>query len=539
MSVVDLIGITGGDVVSLDDAPASDPSLAGAKAGSLAQARASGLPVVPGFVLTTRFDATQLGTARTAWSALSDDGRHALVVRSSSTAEDGEASSMAGLFTSVLDVRGWDAFTAAVAEVLESQRRTGLVRAPMAVLVQRQLHPCWGGVLFGADPVTGRTDRLVVSAVQGGPDRLVSGLVDGWTATLSRRGRVVAVSGAGASNATQSASRWRPRGRARAEVASSQRPDTVVLRGLADLARRVEAIFGGPEDIEWAVDADGSLRLLQSRPITSLHGPVSGPVLGPGPLAETFPEPLAPLEQDLWVVPVRDGLGHALTLTGSVPVAALRRSPVVTVLDGRPVADLGLLGATSKRPNILRKLDPRPPARRLRASWRVGRLHRALPAIARDVVAQADEDLGAIPALDDMSNGELLAVLDNGRHYLRALHGHEALAGMLIPEGAEAVTAASMALSALAEARAEGVDCGELVEHDPVVLALMPPRIGGGQPLPPAPRPTPQGERPVPHPMALAREALRLRVRWVQEATARAAWELGERLTAVGVLRGA
>jgi phosphohistidine swiveling domain-containing protein len=517
MSVADQLGITPGDVVSLDDERAGDPSLAGAKAANLAQAGAAGLPVVPGFVLTTQFDATRLAVARPAWSALSEGGRHAVVVRSSSTAEDGAASSMAGLFTSVLDVRGWDALTAAVAQVLGSRQRSGLANAPMAILVQRHLDPRWGGVLFGADPVTGRTDRFVVSAVRGGPDRLVSGLVDGWTATLTRRGRVADVTEAG-----------------------PPRPDPAALRGLAGLARRVDAVFGGPQDVEWAIDADGSLRLLQSRPITTLHGPVAGPVLGPGPLAETFPEPLAPLEQDLWIVPVRDALGHALRLTGSVSVGALRRSPVVTVIDGRPVADLHLLGATSERLSIPRKFDPRPPARRLRASWRVGRLRRALPAIARDVVARVDADLEAIPGLDDMSNGDLFAVLHNGREYLRALHGQEALAGMLIPDGAESVTAASMALSALSEVRAEGASCGDLVERHPVVLALVSPHIGGEQPQPavppPTPSPTPPAERVDPHPMALARESLRLRVRWVQEATARAAWELGERLASVGVL---
>src|SRR5690606_22727984 len=35
---------------------------------------------------------------------------------------------------------------------------------------------------------------------------------------------------------------------------------------------------------------------------------------------------------------------------------------------------------------------------------------------------------------------------------------------------------------------------------------------------------------------AVVREALRLRARWVQELTARAAWELGHRLVSVGVL---
>ena len=99
-----------------------------------------------------------------AWQELSAAGRRPVVVRSSSTVEDGGSQSMAGMFTSLLDVCGWEAFLAAVDEVIESGGD-----APIAVLVQPFIQPQWGGVLFGADPVTGRTDRLVVAAVPAGP----------------------------------------------------------------------------------------------------------------------------------------------------------------------------------------------------------------------------------------------------------------------------------------------------------------------------------------------------------------------------------
>ena len=115
----------GGERVVLDlrDGDATALELVGAKAASLARSAAAGLPVLPGFVLTTAFDAAAItGDAiRQAWQALSDDGRAALVVRSSATKEDSETSSMAGLFVSRLDVRGWDAFVDAVADVLASK----------------------------------------------------------------------------------------------------------------------------------------------------------------------------------------------------------------------------------------------------------------------------------------------------------------------------------------------------------------------------------------------------------------------------------
>ena len=473
---------------------------------------------------------------------MSDDGRRPVVVRSSSTNEDGGTSSMAGVFTSVLDVADRMSFVQAVDDVLASAGSGLIAGAPMAVLVQPQLSPRWGGVLFGADPISGRTDRLLLSACEGGPDRLVSGLDDGWTATLSPRGRVVEAEPADGAPGIPSRA----------------------LRTLAKLAKRAATAFGGPQDIEWAIDDDGAVWLLQSRPITTTTGKPTGPVLGAGPLAETFPDPLSPLEADLWLAPMREGLEHALGLTGTMSARALRRSPVARQIDGWAVANLEALGSVPPRHRILRKIDPRPGARKLRAAWRVGRLARALPAIGRDVVAQVDGDLLDVPRLDDLSNAALLAVLDNGRTTLRALHGYEALSGMLVPEASTGVTAASIAMSALAEARAEDVDIDDLTRHNPVVLALTPPRVGPDATLstidlrttaasagalspgtgrtaglgtgatvaaPVAPVPDPDGD-------AVVREALRLRARWVQELTARAAWQLGCRLVSVGVLPG-
>ena len=142
----------------------------------------------------------------------------------------------------------------------------------MAVLVQPMIDAEWGGVLFGADPMSGRRDRFLVAAVDGGPDALVSGAVDGWTAVLDRRGRVR---------------------EARSGACTSARPPRPLLRRLAALARQVTRTYGAPQDIEWAVTADGRLHLLQARPITTI-GPATGTVFGPGPVAESFPAAARP-----------------------------------------------------------------------------------------------------------------------------------------------------------------------------------------------------------------------------------------------------
>ncbi len=516
-------------VIGLDDGRAGDPVIVGAKAAALVRAHQAGMPALPGFAVTTAAapaighgsaSRVALAALEDAWNELTDAGSRSLVVRSSSIAEDGGSSSMAGRYTSVLDVRDWDSFLAAVETVVHSAGDE-----PMGVLVQPFLEPSWGGVLFGADPVTGRSDRLVVSAVCGGPDRLVSGQVDGVQFTLSPRGRLI--------EATD-----------RLPGALRQRR---TRRQLARLARQAAAVFGSPQDVEWAIDRNGRPVLLQSRPITALGADVhaNGPLLGPGPVAETFAGRLRPLEEDLWVSPLRDGLREALRIVGTTPARKLRESQLVVVVDGLVAADLDILGVATRRRSLFSRLDPRPPARRLKAAWRVGRLKVALAILADDLLDDVDRDLASLPDPQSLSPVDLLHLLRRSHQTLVALHGHEVLAGMLLGDDG-APTAAATALRVLAVERGgsdsvspstDGASDDELVARHPVLLSLLPPRIGDEIKLPPPPASPPPA--PPVGGEASVRESLRLRIRWVHEVTARAAMAIGQELVRRGALASA
>ncbi|MFC5751485.1 PEP/pyruvate-binding domain-containing protein [Actinomadura rugatobispora] len=479
--------------IPLDDAPAAR---AGAKAANLARAARHDLPVLPGFVIPVRpGDGT--GDLRDAWARLSAGGERPLVVRSSSTQEDGAVSSMAGRFVSVLDVRGWERFQTAVDEVIASASAPGT----MAVLVQPQLDAVAGGVMFGADPVDGRTDRVIVSAVPGGPHALVGGEIDGTRYALTRRGRVVGEHGGGPLTRSQ-------------------------LRALARLAARTASVFGGPQDVEFAFDGDGRLWLLQSRPVTALAPvpPRRAPLLGPGPVAETLPDPLSPLEEDLWLMPLDRGLGEALATAGAVSRRALRRRPTVVSVGGRAAADLRRLGAAPGGRPWLRLLNPVPAVRRLAVAWQVGRLRAGFPEIAARTTARVDAELAAVPGLAELTDKEMVAALRWTRATLVPLHGLEALAGSLVT-AEKSATAAAQGLAALTGARARGLDDARIVAANPAVLALTPPSIG------PTCLPPTRWGTATPGSGLGAREGLRLRIRWVQELGARLAWEAGMRLT--------
>ncbi|MFJ6081894.1 PEP/pyruvate-binding domain-containing protein [Streptomyces sp. NPDC092369] len=588
--------------VPLDHPIAALPRLAGSKAANLARAARAGLPVLPGFVIPEGADGDTVALRR-AWQDISDSGALPLVVRSSSPQEDTQESSLAGQFDSVLDVRDWPAFRTAVQTVLDSAHRPDGSTAPMAVLVQPMLAARVGGVMFGADPVEGRADRMLVSAVRGGPDSLVSGEQAGTNYWLSRRGRLL-----------------------RTEPPTADALLTPAeLRQLARLARRARQVFGGPQDIEFGFAGRGSesgagsrnrgvdgeraerLWLFQSRPITAMavRAPRGARLLGPGPVAETLPEQLQPLEQDLWVTPMTRGLTAALDITGSAPRRLLRSVPVVTTVGGWAAADLRLLGAAAPRHRWLALLNPAPGARRLGAAWRVGRLTTALPGLAADLVADVDRHLAQIPAPTGLPAPDLAAELRWTRAVLVSLHAQEALAGALLhePEPSTTRTAAGAALTALAETRARGIPDDQAPTASPTILALTAPALRGrgrlpqgdasntgdglnrypGSPLPPTAAPTPAASLPTPPsaslpttsralaptPLAVPslapapvtvstaatpphtarptppvsllsplfptpslppREALRLRVRWVQELQVRLVREAARRL---------
>ncbi|WP_192809576.1 PEP/pyruvate-binding domain-containing protein [Actinomadura rudentiformis] len=521
--------------IQLDDVMASAADWAGAKAANLARAARHDLPVLPGFVIPVRSDTTSAeadgdrylhtGELREAWAKLSRGGEIPLVVRSSSTMEDGVVSSMAGRFVSVLDVTGWEPFLTAVGAVQESSSAPGT----MAVLVQPQLTAAAGGVMFGADPVDGRTDRVIVSAVPGGPQALVGGEVNGTRYALTRRGRVISVEHDDGRSTGDSGDTG--------EV--DQGPLTrMQLRALARLAAKAAAVFGGPQDVEFAFDHDGRLWLLQSRPVTALAPvpPRRATLLGPGPVAETLPDPLAPLEEDLWLAPLNHGIGEALATAGAVSRRALRKSPTVLAVGGRAAADLQRLGAAPGRRSRLRMLNPVPAVRRLSVAWRVGRLRADLPDLAAQTAAAVDADLAAVPPLAEITDAQLIAALRWTRAALAALHGQEALAGSLLSEGTGGDTgsAAAQGLAALHRGRSRGQDDAQLLAAEPTVLALTPPAITSAPRLPavtadPLDPPAVTGTLP-------PREILRLRIRWVQELGARLAWAAGQRLTASGVL---
>jgi rifampicin phosphotransferase len=298
--------------------------VAGGKAANLGELVRAGFPVPPGFCVTTAaYDmvATDAGLEPTlaalAAADAGDTGRLAelaeearshltgadvpdvlrraiaeaygelgdgvpVAVRSSATAEDLPGASFAGQQDTHLNVVGVESVLDAVQRCWASlwTDRAVSYRATngidprgvrLAVVVQRMVDASVAGVLFTANPVTGKRHQAVIDASSGLGEAVVSGAVNPDhfvtnTATgeiVERRlgdKRVAIVAGSGG-------------GTERVELAADEQVASLSdgrILALTRLGRQVEEHYGAPQDTEWAIDGDGGIWLLQARPITTL-----------------------------------------------------------------------------------------------------------------------------------------------------------------------------------------------------------------------------------------------------------------------------
>ncbi len=245
----------------LDLADCHDVALVGEKAHTLGRLLRAGYNVPPGAVLTAEAFARH-HSCGTACGALDDCTLDSLaaaspsfvsgpvVVRSSAIGEDGAAQSFAGQLESVLNVRDAAALERAVLVVWASyssdrvrfyRQARGVADAGMGVIVQQQVEARAAGVMF-TSTVEG---HMLVELTAGLADRLVAGEVDAERIVLNRAGHALV----------------------RDDHSEPMSED--VIAQLHRLALSLERELGGPQDVEWALAANGIVYVVQSRAITA------------------------------------------------------------------------------------------------------------------------------------------------------------------------------------------------------------------------------------------------------------------------------
>jgi pyruvate,water dikinase len=252
----------------------------------------------------------QLAAAlRDAFRDLRRSGARSLAVRSSSTREDEQAASGAGLHLTKLGVSSeeelLDAVRACWASVYSPHvlaylrtitRESGApmaaqtpaeLEAKVGVVLQAMVPADVAGVLFTVNPLTADGGEMVLNAAYGLGSLVVDGRVSPDTyridkATGAVRDRIIgekklravvvpdasADVGEGVLAGVGVREEDVPPSLAKAEALEPYQLDALVALG-----RRIEAHFGDARDVEWAY-ARGTLYVLQARPVTTIAGRV-------------------------------------------------------------------------------------------------------------------------------------------------------------------------------------------------------------------------------------------------------------------------
>ena len=269
-------------VLPFSDPRCCDVDLAGGKGASLAAMTANGLPVPPGFVITSEafvqavdgdallahIKAGDLESARAVVASTVPPRdlikaeydklptRCSVAVRSSACAEDSSDASYAGQQETYLFVEDFDTVITKVVEcwlsffseraVFYREHKGSLDDIAMAVVVQQMVDATKAGVMFTVDPVNHRRDRVVIEAARGIGEHVVSGEVTPDYYTLDRKGTLK-----------------------KARVVDDQVLSETELADLVKMGLHLADLNGMPQDIEWAYD-DHGLYMLQSRPVTTI-----------------------------------------------------------------------------------------------------------------------------------------------------------------------------------------------------------------------------------------------------------------------------
>ena len=382
-------------LISLKDHRATDASVVGAKAAALARLHRQRVPVLPGLVIpvpalesfleqqgwlarardpdaqladdiaSSRLDS---GFADALRRAVGDLGEY-LVVRSSAVCEDGQDASWAGQLETVLGVQVGEETERAVLQCWASAFRPrakaygeqqGEHRpAEMAVLIQPMLEPRCAGVMFTINPLTGSWREMTVEAAWGQAAPVVNGEVvpDAYLVRRPRRitrqvERLLArahLEVVGDDVRSQGEMWVRGEGGLRrvpvpAAMVDAPKLQHNALARLCRLGLRIEALMGGPQDIEWAMNPDRGFVVLQARPVTTARTVQrAGPALWTRRfIGERWTEPATPLGWSLMSGLLSEFIGYPRTqaklLGGGEALRAIRFAPYLNVTAFRHLA---------------------------------------------------------------------------------------------------------------------------------------------------------------------------------------------------------
>ena len=316
-------------VVWFEEITRADVAVAGGKGANLGEMTNAGIPVPPGFIVTATayFDfLTQTGITDGIRGQLSNlnvndtkqlqrvagriqqiimdaafpleldgqirqaylkMGRGLVAVRSSATAEDLPEASFAGQQATFLNVEGeegvlkavqkcWASLFNARAMFYREENHFDHLKVGIAVPVQRMVQSEASGVMFTVEPSNSNPRVIVIEAIKGLGEAIVSGDVTPDHYDVEKDTLVI-------TNKEIKEQHWKlaktedstdGEGNAKVYLTPREGREQKILDEdillLAKIGRQLEEHYQYPQDIEWAKQ-DGKIYIVQTRPVTTLE----------------------------------------------------------------------------------------------------------------------------------------------------------------------------------------------------------------------------------------------------------------------------
>lgn len=244
-----------------------DATTVGQKAATLSRLKRWGYPVPMGWVLPAGDDPAPF------IAAIDPTAEHPVIARSSAIGEDSDQASAAGQYDSFPNLTSQPALEQAILQCQASYNNPGAVQyrqdrkvanSSMAVLVQDQVRSVFSGVAFSRDPITRQGHAVLVEALPGSAQRVVSGefTPEQYSVWVQETDLP--------DERRDDPAGWILPDAVALEMEGSGDVPPRLIQQVAYLARHIEARHHGiPQDLEWSYDGH-QLWVLQSRPITTL-----------------------------------------------------------------------------------------------------------------------------------------------------------------------------------------------------------------------------------------------------------------------------
>ncbi|MEK7451153.1 MAG: PEP/pyruvate-binding domain-containing protein [Patescibacteria group bacterium] len=259
----------------------------GGKGASLGEMIKAGIQIPPGFVVTAQVhrkfmnDSLPADVEEEILTALDALGAQRVAVRSSAIAEDSSQASWAGQLETYLNVSRdnlinkirecWNSIKSERALAYAGGQNLSEEDLFVAVVVQKMVESKTSGVMFTVNPITKDTNEIMIEAGFGLGELLVQGLItpDNFIVnkhTLEIKNRDIQSQDTmlvfrNGENKEISV----PEGKKNEQTVSDK-----IIKELAEIGKKIEVHYAKPQDIEWAIDSQSKIWILQSRPITTL-----------------------------------------------------------------------------------------------------------------------------------------------------------------------------------------------------------------------------------------------------------------------------